>query len=102
MGLIVYDAYEFGKPVLAARSGGLVETVSEGEGGVLHEPGCVEELASHVGELEAMYEIGRAKMGMTGRRWLEQNANPQKWKEDFKNLLKKIGVSGSITSQGDQ
>ncbi|MDB4804618.1 glycosyltransferase, partial [Akkermansiaceae bacterium] len=102
LGLIVYDAYEYGKPVLAARSGGLVETVSEGEGGLIHEPGNVEELASHVGELEAMNEVGRAKMGMTGRKWLEQNASPERWREDFEKLLKKVGVSGAANQQSDK
>jgi glycosyltransferase involved in cell wall biosynthesis len=48
LGLIVYEAYDFGRPVLAAASGGLKETVVEGETGFLHEAGNAEALANDV------------------------------------------------------
>ncbi len=37
LGLVTYEAYDYGKPMLAARSGGLSETVVAGLTGFLHE-----------------------------------------------------------------
>ena len=41
---VVLDAYKQGMPVIAAKSGGLCETVVDGESGLLVKPGNVEEL----------------------------------------------------------
>lgn len=83
LGLIVYEAYDFGKPVIAARSGGLVETVREGEGGLLHEPGNAEDLARAVIDAEARGDSGREKMGSAGRAWLLREADPAAWRQRF-------------------
>lgn len=92
LGLIVYDAYEFAKPVLAARSGGLTETVSGSEGGWLHTPGEVPELVRQVIELEEMGPENRIKMGQAGRAWLEEHASPAKWYQEFGEILRRTGV----------
>lgn len=92
LGLIVYDAYEFSKPVLAAKSGGLIETVNEGAGGLLHTPGDHEELAQQIIDLEDMGPKRRVEMGKTGRKWLEENGSPQTWCEEFLKLLNRVGV----------
>ena len=90
LGLIVYEAYDHGKPVIAARSGGLVETVQEGEGGFLHEPGDSASLAESIMRLEDLGTAGRSEMGRTGRRWLLQNASPEGWKQDFESIIKSV------------
>lgn len=90
LGLIVYEAYDHGKPVIAARSGGLVETVREGEGGFLHEPGDADSLIEAIFKLEDSGEAGRRKMGSTGRRWLLEKASPEAWKKSFEGIVRSV------------
>lgn len=90
LGLIVYEAYDHGKPVIAARSGGLVETVREGEGGFLHTPGDAECLVEAILKLEESGHDGRTKMGATGRCWLLQKASPESWKRDFEAIVRSV------------
>lgn len=90
LGLIVYEAYDHGKPVIAARSGGLVETVREGEGGFLHTPGDSESLMEAILKLEETGHAGRLQMGRTGRRWLLQKASPAVWKSGFSKIVESV------------
>lgn len=92
LGLIVYDGYEFFKPVLAARSGGLTETVTEGVTGYLHDPDDVAQFCINVRKIEEMGIEGRRTMGMAGRKWLEENADPERWRVKFTEILSKAGV----------
>jgi glycosyltransferase involved in cell wall biosynthesis len=86
LGLIVYEAYDYGRPVLASRSGGLPEIVLNGKTGLLHEPGNAEQLSQHVLEIERHPEL-ILKMGSQGRVWLEQNTNEKDWQNAFSNVL---------------
>jgi glycosyltransferase involved in cell wall biosynthesis len=88
LGLIVYEAYDSGRPVLAASSGGLKETVIEGETGYLHEAGDAEALANDVEKMEQQGTEGRLKMGDNGRSWLLENASPADWLESFSGILR--------------
>lgn len=83
LGLVTYEAYEYARPVLAARSGGLSETVIQGQTGLLHEPASVQGLVADVLAMEAMPPAQRAAMGDCGRRWLTQETAPDKWLERF-------------------
>jgi glycosyltransferase involved in cell wall biosynthesis len=85
LGLVVYEAYDYFRPVLAASSGGLPEIVVDCETGLLHEPGNAEQLAQHVMQLETDGESSRA-MGRQGRVWLEKNADEAKWREEFAKI----------------
>lgn len=87
LGLIVHEAYDAARPVLAARSGGLTETVMEGTTGFLHEPGNTEQLANDVEKLEALGPAGRAEIGLKGRQWLLENASPDEWRERFVSIV---------------
>ncbi len=82
LGLVVYEAYDYGRPVLASRSGGLTEIVTDGETGRLHEPGNIEQLAAQVRHLEANPTLGR-ETGAAGRRWLLENADEKDWQKGF-------------------
>jgi len=82
LGLVVYEAYEFSRPVLAASSGGLTEVVIPGETGLLHEAGNAAEIAHQVRQMEANV-TDRHTLGQQGRKWLEQNANEAEWREKF-------------------
>lgn len=90
LGLIVHEAYDAARPVLAASSGGLTETVFNGRTGFLHEPGNAEKLADDVERVEALGTSGRAEMGNAGRRWLLENASPDEWREHFTAIVKEV------------
>lgn len=87
LGLVPYEAYDHAKPVLAARSGGLMETVLHGQTGLLHEPGDADELARQVIEFEALPAMVRAGLGEAGRRWLLTEADPARWLRRFEGIL---------------
>lgn len=93
LGLVVYEAYEHAKPVLAAASGGLAETVIDGQTGLLHRPGDADGLAAHVIRLERQEEL-RSRMGLAGRRWLEENASPEKWLASFRDIARQVAGRG--------
>lgn len=86
LGLVTYEAYDFAKPMLAARSGGLTETVVHGGTGFLHEPGNAAELARQVIDLDAAPER-RIEMGRAGRAWLLANTNEQDWLRKFTRVV---------------
>jgi glycosyltransferase involved in cell wall biosynthesis len=85
LGLVVYEAYDYFRPVLGAASGGLPEIVIDGQTGLLHQPGNAEEIAQHVRRLEGDDHV-RREMGQRGRAWLEQNASETLWQEKFREI----------------
>ena len=85
LGLVVYEAYDYVKPVLAARSGGIPELILGGETGLLHEPGNADELANQVLQMEDD-SAQRDKMGRAGRAWLEVNARESDWQSNFNEI----------------
>ena len=68
--LTALEAMSCGLPVVASRAGGLLETVVDGETGILVPPGEAEALAVAVRALAADRERARA-MGLAGRRRVE-------------------------------
>jgi len=87
LGLIVHEAYDHRRPVIASGSGGLAETVRDGETGLLHKPGDPASLAGAVERMEGLAEDERARMGMAGRKWLVGEASPGQWREAFQGIL---------------
>jgi glycosyltransferase involved in cell wall biosynthesis len=92
LGLVAYEAYDFSKPVLAARSGGLSETVTDNQTGLLHEPGNADDLSRHLCEITN--DPSKAKAwGRAGRAWLEENTSTRDWLERF-NTIANFAVHG--------
>lgn len=90
LGLVTFEAYEAGRPMLAARSGGLVETVKHGETGLLHTPGNPDDLAATVRQLWALSPAERRQMGEAGREWMEKETHPETWKGRYQAFAEKI------------
>jgi hypothetical protein len=86
LGLVTYEAYDFGKPMLVARSGGLAETVSHGVTGLIHDAGDATGLARQVLELDSNPRQ-RREMGAAGRAWLLENTSYSKWRRDFDRVV---------------
>jgi glycosyltransferase involved in cell wall biosynthesis len=93
LGLVTYEAYDYAKPVLAAASGGLAETVVDGATGFLHEPGNVQALMESVLKMEGMSPEERTAMGAAGRRWLLANAGVEEWRRKMDEVLAGV-ISG--------
>jgi glycosyltransferase involved in cell wall biosynthesis len=65
-GLVIAEAMAFGKPVVAARTGGIPEIVNDGETGVLVDRGDVAALARAFVSLARQPEL-RQRLGSAGR-----------------------------------
>ncbi|MDB6138867.1 MAG: hypothetical protein JWO94_1939 [Verrucomicrobiaceae bacterium] len=87
LGLVTYEAYDYAKPVLAARSGGLAETVTDKVTGLLHEPGKVEAIVRDVLAMEARGTEERQAMGRAGRDWLLREAGVKAWQDRFDEIV---------------
>jgi glycosyltransferase involved in cell wall biosynthesis len=90
LGLVTYEAYDFGKPVLAAASGGLTETVQPGVTGWLHSARDADELAANVLACESASADQRAQMGRAGRSWLLRETSPVAWQARFSELVARV------------
>jgi glycosyltransferase involved in cell wall biosynthesis len=89
LGIVTYEAYNACKPMLAARSGGLTETVHDSYTGFLHEPGNVSQLVKQIERLEADPAKAR-NLGMAGRDWLCKNCNDAQWLDNFDQILQNL------------
>jgi glycosyltransferase involved in cell wall biosynthesis len=87
LGLVTYEAYDYKKPMFAAASGGLEETVDHGHTGYLHEAGNAQQLATQILEFELLPASRKLEMGREGRRWLENHADPGHWQNRFSQIL---------------
>lgn len=69
--LVIMEAFAYGKPVVAARIGGIPEQVRDGFNGLLFEPGNVSELRERIQYLFSKpHEI--ARMGRNARKTAEE------------------------------
>lgn len=66
--LTIYEAMACGRPVIGSRLGGIPGLVSDGENGLLFEPGDYEDLAKKIVEL-LNDKTKAATMGEVGRQW---------------------------------
>jgi glycosyltransferase involved in cell wall biosynthesis len=96
LGLVLYEAYDHGKPVLAARSGGIVDHVVDGQSGWLHEPGDVEQLASHLLQA-ASSPVECRERGKAGRKLLLERSS-RVWIDEFDAFVEHV-VSNHLSSE---
>ncbi len=90
----VLEAFASGKPVIAARIGGLPELVREGETGLLFEPGDEAGLRSAVRKL-LDDPAGAARMGEAARRLVEREFDPE---EAYNRLMRAYGRAAGRVS----
>ncbi|HZM05286.1 MAG TPA: glycosyltransferase family 4 protein [Candidatus Saccharimonadales bacterium] len=82
LSFVIYDAFDYGKPALVARSGGMPELVDE-TSGLIHQPGNAAELAAQIEEVERRGPDWRRRSGQSGRQWLLANTNVEAWKKQL-------------------
>ena len=98
MGLVVYEAYDFAKPVLAARSGGITEAVQPGVTGFLHEPGQIDAVVRDVLTMESLDAAQRREIGNAGRAWLLRHTTATAWQDGFDAIVSEL--TAASTPQG--
>jgi glycosyltransferase involved in cell wall biosynthesis len=74
---VVLEAMYSGRPVVAARSGGVVEQIEDGVSGLLYEPGNDRDLADKVVSLLKNPQL-RTEMGSNGQRRVQTTFNKEK------------------------
>ena len=88
LGMVVHEAYEQGKPVLASALGGLKELVIDGMTGRLLEPGkpsiWIPAILEHARDAALSRERGRR-----GLSWLREEVSPQAWNKQFDQILQR-------------
>jgi glycosyltransferase involved in cell wall biosynthesis len=67
--LKLYEAMAMARPVVGARTGQVAETITDGETGLLYEPGSRRALADTLRKLAALPDRG-ASLGERARRWV--------------------------------
>jgi glycosyltransferase involved in cell wall biosynthesis len=77
LGNVIGEAMLIGRPVVAARSGGVVEQVDDGVSGLLYEPGNDRDLADKVVSLLKNPQL-RTEMGLNGQRIITTKFNKEK------------------------
>ncbi len=75
-----------GLPVVAVRSGGVVELVVEGQTGLLAEPGDVAGLAEHLLNLACNEELA-LQMGEAGKLRAMRDFDPKRISEQWADIL---------------
>jgi len=99
LGLVVYEAYQYFRPVIAARSGGLSETVQEGQTGWLYPPTDANALKDClIAALDDRDEADRR--GKVGRAWVEESTGSAAWLDHFDTMLEKVLGKKTQTRSG--
>lgn len=86
--MVVYEAYEQGRPVLASDLGGLKDMITDGQTGRLIEPGNQPAWVAALQPFIAQPEMSR-QMGERGRQWLNENVSPAAWSRQFDEIIRK-------------
>ncbi|MBA3723294.1 MAG: glycosyltransferase [Candidatus Levybacteria bacterium] len=83
-GLVVVEAQSFGKPVIALRKGGALDTIKEGKTGIFFDEQNVESLTEALKVFENMQFDPKAAKKQAGL------FSEMKFKEEFLRLVKKV------------
>jgi len=94
-GLVFAEAGAYGKPVVAGRSGGVVDAVLDGETGLLVEPDNPNAVADAVCEILSDPALAQ-RLGENGRRRVEEELN---WRTFTKRLIDAAGLN-IVDSEG--
>jgi glycosyltransferase involved in cell wall biosynthesis len=89
LGLVVFEAYEMEKPVLASDIGGLGEIVFDGTTGFKFGANDAASFAQALSKLQQLGTPERRELGQRGRHWLAEATNVEKWKLAYSGLARR-------------
>lgn len=84
-GLIVFEAFALGKPVIGSRIGGIPELVKDTERGLIFEPGDKEDMAAAIRYLLNNPDLCK-EMGQNARRFVDEEMSPEKHYERLMDI----------------
>lgn len=93
-GISLVEAAACGLPVVAARSGGIPDAVSDGETGALVEPGDVAGVVVALDQLLKRPDVAR-RMGHAGRELVERHLNWDRVVRDMREIAATFGRSSN-------
>jgi glycosyltransferase involved in cell wall biosynthesis len=88
---VIQEAFALGKPVIASRVAGAMELVSDGETGLLFDPGNAEQLAACMKKLRDDPELA-ARMGKAAREKYERDFSPEAGYRRMSENFSRLGV----------
>ena len=88
--LSLMEAYALGKPVIAARIGGIPELIREEQTGVTYTPASVHELADVLRRFSSLGGARIEEMGHEGRSWMEAEYRPEHYRERILSLYREL------------
>lgn len=94
LGMVVAEAFAFGKPVIGSRRGGIPEMIRDGENGLLFEPDAPGELAARLAQVArdaSLREHLSANAQLSGRRFVDTAAWARAYEEVYAGAQ---GLSG--------
>ncbi|HVR08456.1 MAG TPA: glycosyltransferase [Thermoanaerobaculia bacterium] len=97
-GLVYLEAMRAARPCIAARASAAAEIVADGETGLLVDPLDPAAIAGALGSLFAAPHLARA-MGAAGRRRLESQFTPRRFRERLWPLLDRL-TGGAVAQTG--
>jgi phosphatidylinositol alpha-1,6-mannosyltransferase len=87
LGIVYLEASSCGLPVIAGKSGGAPDAVLEGVTGVTVDGTSIVDVARAISEMLSD-GVRAEKMGIAGRKWIEENWRWDIWAAEFNKLLK--------------
>lgn len=88
------EPLKFGRPVIAAAGGGLLDVIEEGRNGLLYRPGDPEDLARRIAELDDDRERLR-QLGERGRRDALATFNAERMGAALEEVLTRVCSNGA-------
>lgn len=86
----ILEAYASGKPVLAARIGGIPEMISDGQTGYLFESGNIDELMERLTYIEGLPDSKITDMGRQARTHVSSNFTPERYMQNMLQLYRSL------------
>lgn len=89
LGLVVYEAFEQGRPVIGSDLGGLKDLITDGVTGRLLPPGDAEAWSGVILQLAREPGLSR-QLGGCGLEWLRVNVTPMAWVARVRQILELV------------
>ncbi len=84
---VIFEAFNYSKPVIGSAIGGILDLVTPGEDGFLFPPGNANSLVEQVSRCEAATPAERAGLGHNGRQRLVRRHDVATWRARFESCV---------------
>ncbi|HEL4844254.1 TPA: glycosyltransferase family 4 protein [Stenotrophomonas maltophilia] len=95
-GRVAIEGMSFGKPVVAAAHGGLLEIITDGASGCLFDPGSVQSLATVLRHLPEHGSDGYCAMSSAAREAFMSHFSVESYAREVRELFKEFGATACL------